>query len=577
MTTPASDDSLGSSTGLRLVDAVAQSVGFMGPVFSIAFLVPLVMGITSATGNGAGVAAPLAVLIAAIGVLGFGWIVAEYARRIHAAGSLYDYVTDGLGIRAGGASGFLYYAGVFALGAAILVMLGGTIHDTLSTEFNHTFLPEAGWDIVLLAIACVTVFYGVSLSTRTQLTLAVISITVVTIFFVYVIIKVGSDNDVAKTLNPSNAPNGFSGIMYGVLYGVLLFTGFETAANLGEETHHPARDIPRAVLFSVLGITGFYLVGTYAQIAGFGFDLNAIGQAAGAPLFALASPASAGGYGSVAVVRLMELVVMLDMLAVMIGCATAGSRGLFALGRDGRLPRALGKPSARGVPVVAGVVLMVLYAITIAITIQVDEPVGHRRPAALRRDVQRARRLRVAGHGLHLLPPVRRCPAWPLRPPQAMGRRPRCHRRHGRDRGRDLRRGLQDELADQLPALRRGRDLPRRPRSLQAGDDQSGGTPRARQRAGEAVRAYVTRILLNTWRRQGRVLGPVLRDMHGVEVAYSRAVEDAGALPFLLPRPAQGVGVETVLRGFDGLLLIGGEDLSADVERGISGEHRPQR
>ena len=70
-----------------------------------------------------------------------------------------------------------------------------------------------------------------------------------------------------------------------------------------------------------------------------------------------------------AVVRLMELVVMLDMLAVMIGCATAGSRGLFALGRDGRLPRALGKSGSRGTPVVAGTVLMVIYAIAIAMTI----------------------------------------------------------------------------------------------------------------------------------------------------------------------------------------------------------------
>lgn len=370
MTTSPSGENLGSTTKLRLPDAVAQSIGFMGPVFSIAFLVPLVMGITSATGNGAGIAAPLAVLIAAIGVLGFGWIVSEYARRIHAAGSLYDYVTDGLGPRVGGASGFLYYAGVIVLGAAILIMLGGTIHDTLTAEFGHPILSELGWDIVLLAIACATVFLGVSLSTRTQLALAMVSITVVSIFFIYVIVKVGSGNDVASTFTPTNAPNGTSGVLYGVLYGVLLFTGFETAANLGEETHHPARDIPRAVLFSVLGITGFYLLGTYAQIAGFGFDLKAIGQAAGAPLFALASPASAGGYGSATVVRLMELVVMLDMLAVMIGCATAGSRGIFALGRDGRLPRALGKPSSRGVPLAAGSVLMVLYAISIVITTQ---------------------------------------------------------------------------------------------------------------------------------------------------------------------------------------------------------------
>lgn len=369
MTTPNNTEKLGSHHKLRLIDAVAQSVGFMGPVFSIAFLVPLVMGLTSATGNGAGVAAPLSVLIAAIGVLGFGWIVSEYARRIHAAGSLYDYVTEGLGQRVGGAAGLLYYSGILVLGSAILIILGGTIHDTLAGEFKNSVLSELGWDIVLLVIVGITVFFGVALSTRTQLVLAGVSIAVVTTFFVYVIIKVGSSNYVAQTFNPSNAPNGISGILFGVLYGVLLFTGFETAANLGEETHNPGRDIPRAVLFAVLAITGFYLLGSYAQIAGFGFDLHAIGKAAGAPLFALASP-GAGAYGSVALVRLMELVVILDMLAVLLGCATAGSRGLFALARDRRLPVAMAKISVRGNPLRAGVVVMAMYAVVVVITTQ---------------------------------------------------------------------------------------------------------------------------------------------------------------------------------------------------------------
>ena len=70
---------------LSLVDVVAQYVGFMGPVFSAAFLIPLIVGIISATGKGAGIAAPLSVLIAAIGVFAIGWIVAQYAMRIHAA------------------------------------------------------------------------------------------------------------------------------------------------------------------------------------------------------------------------------------------------------------------------------------------------------------------------------------------------------------------------------------------------------------------------------------------------------------------------------------------------------------
>src|ERR1700757_4909279 len=81
---------------LSLPDVVAQSVGFMGPVFSSAFVIPLVIGVASASGRG-------------------GWIVSRYAKEIHSAGSLYDYVSRGLGERIGTAAGWLYYAGITVL------------------------------------------------------------------------------------------------------------------------------------------------------------------------------------------------------------------------------------------------------------------------------------------------------------------------------------------------------------------------------------------------------------------------------------------------------------------------------
>ena len=56
-----------------------------------------------------------------VGVFALGWIVATYARRIHAAGSLYDYVTMGLGGNIGGAAGWLYYAGTTVLTAGLIV------------------------------------------------------------------------------------------------------------------------------------------------------------------------------------------------------------------------------------------------------------------------------------------------------------------------------------------------------------------------------------------------------------------------------------------------------------------------
>ena len=362
---------LGGTKKLTLVDAVAQSVGFMGPVFVMAFLVPLLVGLNAA-GKGAGAAAPLSVLIAGVGVLGLGWIVAEYARRIQAAGSLYDYVSDGLGVRLGSAAGLLYYVGIFVLGAVLLVMIGGTIHDTLAAEFGHTLLPELGWDLVLLVGLGAVLFAGVALSTRAQLVLALVSIAVVLVFFAYVIVKVGSDNDVGTALNPGTSPQGLGGVLFGVLYAVLMFTGFESAANLGEETAHPARDIPRAVLFSVLAVGGYYILVTYAQMAGFHFSIDELGANAAAPLFGLAGPAADGGFGSVAVRRLMEAVVVLDMLAVLIGTSVASARGFFAMGRDHRLPAVLGRVSRRGIPHVASGVLLAVYAVVIVLTLAWD-------------------------------------------------------------------------------------------------------------------------------------------------------------------------------------------------------------
>ncbi len=340
---------------LRLVDVMAQSVGFVGPVFSSAFVIPLVVGVISATGKGGGVAAPLSVIIAAIGIFAIGWVVASYARQVHAAGSLYDYVTRGLGDRVGAAAGMLYYGGVLVLLIGLLLLIGGYIQSTLAAEFKVNPLPSWAWTLLLIALIAAIMYFGVQLSTRSQLTLALVSILVVTIFFISVIVKLGSANSV-KPFNPGSAAQGWSGILFGVLYGVLLFVGFETAANLAEETPSPKRHIPIAVLGSAGIAVAFYTLATYVEVAGFHYSLRAITSAAAAPLFALGAPKAAGGYGGTGIDRVLELVVLFDMLAVAIGCAVSASRGLFAMARDRRLPRSLALTSKRyGSPLGAAV------------------------------------------------------------------------------------------------------------------------------------------------------------------------------------------------------------------------------
>ena len=343
---------------LSLPDVVAQSVGFMGPVFSSAFLIPLVAGIISASGKGGGVASPLSVIIASIGVFALGWIVSRYARRIHAAGSLYDYVAEGLGRRAGVAAGWLYYGGIVVLVSGLVLLIGGYLQSTILTDFKVNPLPNWAWSLLVIGMLFAIAYFGVRISTRFQLTLALISLTVLLSFFIYLIVDLGHANS-AKAFNPSSSADGWSGIFFGVLYGVLLFVGFETAANLAEETPKPKREIPIAVMFTVGLAMVFYVLAAYAEIAGFHFSLKTLTAAATAPLFALGAPKAAGGYGGVWIDRLLELVVLFDMLAVAIGCTVSSSRGIFAMARDRYLPPPLARVSRRHDTPVGAIVVVI--------------------------------------------------------------------------------------------------------------------------------------------------------------------------------------------------------------------------
>lgn len=343
---------------LKLVDVIAQSVGLIGPVFSAAFLIPLIAGF-GFSGEGAGIATPFAVVLAAIGVLALGWIVAQYAKRVHAAGSLYDYVTMGLGSRVGGWAGWVYYGGTLLLSSAIAVLVGWFLRDNVLPAYGiDPIMPSWAWSLIFVALVFLVLAAGVQISTRLQLVLALVSAAVVLAFLVSVIIDAPENS--LRAFDPTQAPS-YTGILFGVLYGVLIFVGFESAANLAEETERPKRAIPRAVTLSVLIVSVFYVIVAYAYVAGFGFDMSVLldPAIASGPLFALGSP---DFYGSDFMLDLLQLVVLLDVMAVGLGAATASTRGLFALARDRKIPAAAAKTTSGGNPIGAALVVAVVSA-----------------------------------------------------------------------------------------------------------------------------------------------------------------------------------------------------------------------
>lgn len=320
---------------VSLLGVIAQSLGFIGPVFGAAFLLPSIAGL-NASGNGAGIVAPLAVAIATIGLLGVAWIASKYAKKHHHAGAIYEYVGQGWGRKVGFVSGWVYYGGTLILSIALFPVMGGFLGGTIKARLGI----DVNWlviSIIGLVVVYGLVFYGVEISMRLQLIVTGVSILIIFLWAIYVIIKGGPNGTSIDAINPGNT--SFKGLAFGLVYACLAFTGWETAGNLAEEAADPGRSVPRAMLGSLVAVGVFFAFTMFALVSAAGYDMETFAGMFPNLLVATGSPEIGGSFFG----KLVEWIVMIDTVAVALGVATATVRGIFAMARDGHLPKALAK------------------------------------------------------------------------------------------------------------------------------------------------------------------------------------------------------------------------------------------
>lgn len=363
---PAVDDHRLRREVLSLPDTLAQSVTVMAPAMSGGF-------ITYLAAIKAGGATPLAFVLATLACLLIGTVVSEFARTIRSAGSLYTYTVHGLGPFWGFLMGWGYVFALFLAGPAVLagasvflsmVMVNLGAPNLLTHWWLWFGAGLAGW----LALA----YPGVRLTTRSSLIFTVAGMSVLGLLALTVILKGGAHGNGMAAFDPHAAGVGWPGVFGGVAFGILSFAGFETAANLAEETSRPRRNIPVAVIGAVVIGGLFYVVVTYATSIGYGVR-EATTQ----------WPESASGLAPLAdtyasyLTNLVLLAVAFDAFFCGLAASNAATRTMFAMGRDRILPRALSRthpkyqtPYVALVAYLAGAVLfaVVLIALTSAAT-----------------------------------------------------------------------------------------------------------------------------------------------------------------------------------------------------------------
>jgi amino acid transporter len=363
------DIGLEQGPGLRhgsvgLTGTIAQSLSVIAPAMSGAFITYLVA-------LKAGGAAPLAYVLAMGACMILAGVIKEFASRLPSAGSLYTYTANGLGPVAGWITGWAYTIGLIFAGVAVLAGFGSfvslvAIDRGLPTIFQQWYL----WAAVGLVLYFVLSYYDVRFSTRTEVVVAALTAGALLLLAFIIIGDGGAQGNTLDAFSPGAAGVSFGLVLGGLAFGILSFTGFETAAVLAEESDNPRRNVPLAIFSAVLIAGAFYVVMTYATSIGYGVEAATTKW-----------PESAGGLQPLAAEYagwLSNWVLLAGGVAALfcgLGLHNAITRMLFAMGREGMLPAALGRAHPkRQTPHVAIVVhLAIMVVLTLLLVFTVSQ------------------------------------------------------------------------------------------------------------------------------------------------------------------------------------------------------------
>lgn len=322
--TPA-DDGLaqGALTGREVL---FQAVSHLGPAAGIIILAPVIAGLVGAS-------SPLLLIAAMVAVLLTGLCVVSLARKLPSAGGYYTYVSHGLGGRAGFFTSWSYFLYDPPQPAFILLATGGILQPVIEQQLGID-VPWWALTLVLLAVVTGLTLFGIRLSARVTVLLGALETVVIVAYGIAVLLHTGE-----VSAQPFTFPHVDSqqSLFLAFAFSVLLFTGFESAAPLAEETAHPRRVIPRVVLLSILLVGAVWVFVDYALVVAWGPDKAPEIAAESSPFFTLAATVAPWLW------ILVAFALLNSALAISLAGVNAGSRVMFALGRARLLPKAFGR------------------------------------------------------------------------------------------------------------------------------------------------------------------------------------------------------------------------------------------
>jgi amino acid transporter len=312
------------------LETLAQSISTMAPTATATLTVPLVF---ATAGNGTW----LAYVGATVCTLLVAMCIARFAQESASPGSLYVYTTSSLPMALGSVAAWALLLAYVATGASVV---GGFVHyaNVVLAEFLYVAVPAIPLAVFAVLVSVWIAYRDVKVSARLMVYIEVVSVLLICFVFAPLLWQRGFHFDpVQLKLRGVN----FSGVRLGMVLAMFSFVGFESATTLGEEAKHPLRNIPRAVLRSVIFSGMFFILCSYTEVLGYPASAGTLDQSA-SPLSVLSDAAGMRRLGG-----LIDICAMVSMFACTLACVTAAARVLMLMAHNGIVHAGLAKTHRR--------------------------------------------------------------------------------------------------------------------------------------------------------------------------------------------------------------------------------------
>ena len=311
-------------------------------IYGLIFMVPIApFGIFGGVFQASGGMIALAYIVAMVGMMFSANSYSQMAQAFPMSGSVYTYAGRGIGKPVGFIAGWMILLD-YILIPALLYFVAGLAMNGIIPQ-----IPVGVWLVAFIALNTAVNYLGISLTALVNKVMLVAELIALAIFLVVGIVALTQGKGQGFNFDAFFNPETFS---YPLIFGaasiaVLSFLGFDAIATLAEENKGTSKSLGRSMIAALLVVGVLFIAQTWvaSMLVEDPAALIANGDPTGVAFYAASE--TAGGHFMFILTAVSTAVAWGFANALVAQAATA--RLLFAMARDGQLPKFLAKVSAK--------------------------------------------------------------------------------------------------------------------------------------------------------------------------------------------------------------------------------------